>query len=36
MEVEYPAEDGAGELPLELVPDGCEDADLVSNNLFGL
>lgn len=34
MEVEYPTEDGAGELLLELVPDGCEDAKPVSGNLF--
>jgi len=36
MEAEYPAEDGVGELLLELVPDGCEDAEPVSDGLFRL
>jgi hypothetical protein len=36
MEVEYPVEDEAGELLLELVPDGCEDAEPVSGDLFRL
>lgn len=36
MEVEYPVEDGAGELLLELVPDGCEDAEPLSGDLFRL
>jgi hypothetical protein len=36
MEVEYPPEDEAGELLLELIPDGCEDATPVSGDLIKL
>ena len=36
MEEEYPAEDGAGELLLELIPDGCTDATPVSVDLIRL